>query len=243
MFKVPISGRINFVGGAKKRAGSIMRMTLFSKAQGGKSRDLDGSVVELEEPSVLQLQIGPEDVARFDRDGSDLVLVLKDGSMLRLVNFFVVTEEGRHDLTFVDEHGVNWWGQYGEVWDGFDIAEIEQINAFAPYIAPGLGLLGAGVAAAALAYDPNSPPDVTPDSRVTEEDTPVEGVVIATDEDDDTLSYEVTTQPKNGAVVMNPETGEYIYTPGPDYNGPDSFKVTVSDGNGESKTVTVDITV
>ncbi|WP_175471240.1 Ig-like domain-containing protein [Roseivivax marinus] len=225
-------------------------MTLFAKAQGRDFRDLEGSVVELGEPSVLQLHIGPEEVARFDRDGNDLVLVLKDGSVLRLVNFFVVTEQGRHDLTFVDENGVTWWGQYGEVWDGFDISEIEHGTAFAPVMPQGLGLLGGGLAAAALAYgpnslpdDPNSPPEVTADSQEIPEDTPVDGQVTAEDVDGDTLTYEVTDGPANGTVEIDTATGEYTYTPNPDYNGADSFDVTVTDGNGGSDTVTVGITV
>ncbi|MBK9081562.1 MAG: cadherin-like domain-containing protein [Rhizobiales bacterium] len=40
-----------------------------------------------------------------------------------------------------------------------------------------------------------------------------------------------------------PGDGRYTYTPDPNYAGPDSFVVTVSDGNGGVTTVTVPVTV
>ncbi|NNF55704.1 MAG: tandem-95 repeat protein, partial [Acidimicrobiales bacterium] len=62
------------------------------------------------------------------------------------------------------------------------------------------------------------------------EDTPVSGAVVAADvEDTDAaaMSYVVTTEPGHGSVVM---TGAgFEYTPEQDYNGADSFVVTVTD--------------
>ncbi|MDT0684711.1 VCBS domain-containing protein, partial [Roseicyclus sp. F158] len=89
----------------------------------------------------------------------------------------------------------------------------------------------------------NDAPVATPDSHETPEDTPVDGQVTAEDVDGDTLAFAVTDGPDNGTVEIDPETGEYTYTPGQDYNGEDSFDVTVTDGNGGSDTVTVEITV
>src|SRR5690554_120113 len=120
-----------------------MKAAVFLKAQNGSSRNFDGNHITLEEPSVVQLPIGPEQVARFDRTGNDLVLTLKDGSVLVIENFFVVADDGRNDLVFEDEEGVTWWAQYGEVWDGFDIAEIEDdvIAAVLPWTSMVGGLL------------------------------------------------------------------------------------------------------
>ena len=43
-------------------------------------------------------------------------------------------------------------------------------------------------------------------------------------------------------MVVNTD-GTYTYTPNAGYHGPDNFDVTVSDGNGGSVTVTVNVTV
>ena len=77
----------------------------------------------------------------------------------------------------------------------------------------------------------------------TPEDTPKSGTVKAFDQDGDTLGYTVDTQPTHGTLTLNSTTGAYTYTPAPDYHGPDSFVVEVSDGNGGTVLVTVDVTV
>ena len=94
--------------------------------------------------------------------------------------------------------------------------------------------------------DPNNP-DFDPATGnynvTTEEDTPVSGQVKATDADGDTLTFALgTTTPAHGTVVVNAD-GTWTYTPAADYNGSDSFTVTVSDGNGGTATSTVNIGV
>ncbi|WP_332608971.1 tandem-95 repeat protein, partial [Achromobacter sp. ESBL13] len=75
------------------------------------------------------------------------------------------------------------------------------------------------------------------------EDTAFTGRVSATDPDNDTLAYAVSTQPTHGLVIINTSTGVYTYTPSVDYNGSDSFVVTVSDGHGGTVQSTVSFTV
>jgi VCBS repeat-containing protein len=86
------------------------------------------------------------------------------------------------------------------------------------------------------------PPTVPNYTVTTPEDTPVAGKVTGVDLDGDSLSYALDTSPANGTVVVNPD-GTYTYTPGANFNGTDSFTVTVSDGNGGTVTSTVDVTV
>ncbi len=76
----------------------------------------------------------------------------------------------------------------------------------------------------------------------TPEDTPVAGRVKAYDVDGDTLSYTAGNPPGNGTVVVNPD-GSYVYTPKPNFNGQDSFTVTVSDGKGGVISIVVVVTV
>ncbi|MBK9081559.1 MAG: tandem-95 repeat protein [Rhizobiales bacterium] len=89
----------------------------------------------------------------------------------------------------------------------------------------------------------NDAPVASAPPATTAEDTPVSGAITASDVDGDALSFATTTPPAHGTVTVDPATGAYTYTPDPNYNGPDSFVVTVSDGNGGVTTVTVPVTV
>jgi YVTN family beta-propeller protein/VCBS repeat-containing protein len=71
----------------------------------------------------------------------------------------------------------------------------------------------------------------------------VAGQVTATDEDPgDTISYQITTQPTNGIVTLDPSTGQWLYTTNtPGAITADSFVVTASDGRGLSTSTTVTV--
>ena len=89
----------------------------------------------------------------------------------------------------------------------------------------------------------NDPPVAEDNQHTTEEDVPVNGQIDADDADGEPLTYEIGEAPKNGTVTLDPQTGEYTYTPNPDYNGPDEFTVIVTDPNGETDTATVVIDI
>ncbi len=96
---------------------------------------------------------------------------------------------------------------------------------------------------ATILIDPVNDAPVASDQRIsTAEDTPVEGTIAASDVDGDPLSYVVVTQPANGRVTID-TNGRYVYTPGSNFNGTDSFAVTISDGHGGIATATVTIDV
>lgn len=92
--------------------------------------------------------------------------------------------------------------------------------------------------------EPTTSANVTPesmaDSKITMANTPVIIDVIAndTDKDGDTLNIASVTQGANGTVVINSDD-TLTYTPEPDFNGPDNFEYTVSDGNGGFSQATV----
>ncbi|NOJ06385.1 tandem-95 repeat protein, partial [Vibrio splendidus] len=90
--------------------------------------------------------------------------------------------------------------------------------------------------------DNNNSPTGDTVSFVTDEDTPVNGTLSASDEDGDSLSFSKSTDPSNGTVVVD-ENGNWTYTPDENYNGNDSFTVEVSDGQGGIDTITVNIGV
>ncbi|MCD4483576.1 VCBS domain-containing protein, partial [Chromobacterium vaccinii] len=75
----------------------------------------------------------------------------------------------------------------------------------------------------------------------TAEDTPVSGQLHAQDVDaNDQLSYAASGNPQHGTVVLGKD-GSWTYTPNQDYNGSDSFKVTVTDKAGATDTITIHV--
>lgn len=78
-------------------------------------------------------------------------------------------------------------------------------------------------------------------SATTAEDAAVTVSIGAADVDGDALTY-TAAGAANGKVTFA-EGGKAIYTPNANFNGTDSFTVTVSDGKGGTATQTVNITV
>jgi hypothetical protein len=87
----------------------------------------------------------------------------------------------------------------------------------------------------------NSTPMAEPQAVSTDEDTAVAVTLTATDVDGDSLTYAVTVQPGNGTLSGAPPN--LNYTPNSDYNGPDAFSFTASDGAATSGAASVDIAV
>jgi hypothetical protein len=85
---------------------------------------------------------------------------------------------------------------------------------------------------------------VAPDVMVaTDEDTQLAIAMDATDVDGDALTFAAATQPAHGSVICPGDGSTCVYAPAGDYNGPDSFTYTVSDGNGGADAGTIDVVV
>jgi hypothetical protein len=87
-------------------------------------------------------------------------------------------------------------------------------------------------------YNPvpvNLPPTIAPVEIKTLVNGQIVGTVGAIDPEGDPLTFVLTDIPKYGTVQVNPD-GTYVYTPGMDYPGYDSFWLAVNDGdfNGEA---------
>jgi RHS repeat-associated protein len=73
------------------------------------------------------------------------------------------------------------------------------------------------------------------------EDTPASVILSGTDVDGDVLTFTVTGQPTHGSLSTS---GTHrVYTPAPNYHGPDSFTYVASDGALSSAAAIVSITV
>ncbi len=92
---------------------------------------------------------------------------------------------------------------------------------------------------------PNEPPTAaTTNSVVTDEDTASTAVPIgAADADGDVLSYVVKTgfEPTTGTVSF--AAGSFVYTPGANANGTDSFTILIDDGHGGTAEQAVTVTI
>jgi hypothetical protein len=91
----------------------------------------------------------------------------------------------------------------------------------------------------------NDLPTLTVPPVTTAEDTPV--TVSFTGADVETpaaaLRYAVVSGPAHGTLSGDPNTGQLLYTPAANYTGPDSFRLSVTDGDGATTEATAQITV
>ncbi|MEN9780654.1 MAG: hypothetical protein RL014_1802 [Pseudomonadota bacterium] len=89
----------------------------------------------------------------------------------------------------------------------------------------------------------NDAPVVANGSASTAEDTQLSASVpVATDVDSASLTYSLVGAATNGTVVLN-ANGSYTYTPKANFGGSDSFTYRVSDGQANSNTATVSLTI
>ncbi len=89
----------------------------------------------------------------------------------------------------------------------------------------------------------NDAPNAVPDTRTTDEDTPLNIAILNNDQDVDGDLLEVTafTNPSNG--VLEEIGDELRYTPKINFFGADEFEYTISDGSGLESTTLVTINV
>jgi VCBS repeat-containing protein len=93
----------------------------------------------------------------------------------------------------------------------------------------------------------NDAPVANDDVAFVQEDDEVTISVLGNDEDLDTddqlfiSEIPIVSAPEHGEVTINGTT--VTYTPVPNYNGPDTFDYTISDGNGGTATATVTVNV
>jgi IgA peptidase M64/Big-like domain-containing protein len=88
-----------------------------------------------------------------------------------------------------------------------------------------------------------STPVPAPSKLRTLEDQAVRARVIATDADDDRLTFSMKRSPAHATITLDGATGVYELVPAPNYFGADSFEYTVSDGHGNSASAQVAVEV
>ena len=87
----------------------------------------------------------------------------------------------------------------------------------------------------------NDKPEVANQSVDVDEDGSVSITLSGSDEEGDTLSFTVLSQPKNG--ILSGTAPSLSYSPNANYSGSDSFSYKANDGTADSNAATVTITV
>ena len=152
-----------------------MQAKVVDKKSGSHRVAENNQNIALDRPSVVVLKVAPEKVARYERHGNDLTLVLKDGQKIVIQGFFAraanpdsagelpaggenaatddapAQDDDRNDLVLEDDNGVAWWGQYPEQWSEFHFTEIEWSEGGFGYALLLLGVVAAGAAIAVAA--------------------------------------------------------------------------------------------
>lgn len=90
----------------------------------------------------------------------------------------------------------------------------------------------------------NIAPVASDGSAATSEELAVSGQLGATDSDNDPLSFQlVTSGSKGNAVITDPQTGAFTYTPKADASGVDTFTFKANDGTTDSNIATITVTI
>ena len=87
----------------------------------------------------------------------------------------------------------------------------------------------------------NAPPIVTAQSITTDEDTAQSIILTGSDIDSSALTFVIVNGPAHGSLSGTPPN--VTYTPASNYNGSDSFTFKANDGQADSNTATISITV
>ncbi|MBW3622530.1 MAG: tandem-95 repeat protein [Armatimonadetes bacterium] len=104
------------------------------------------------------------------------------------------------------------------------------------------GKADSNTAAVTLTVTPdNDAPLAQAQSVNLDEDTPKEIVLAGTDVESDPLTFSVVAPPRHGTLSGTPPN--LTYTPAPNYHGPDRFTFQARDGQLDSNTAAVSITV
>lgn len=85
------------------------------------------------------------------------------------------------------------------------------------------------------------PPAANPQNVTTDEDVPRPVTLTGTDPDTASLTFSIVASPTHGAIGGT--APNLTYTPGANYNGPDSFTFRANDGELDSTVATVSVTV
>jgi len=116
-------------------------------------------------------------------------------------------------------------------------------DAFTYAISDGAGGTATGSVTVSVVFS-NNPPVAVDDTLAATEDTPatLDAAANDTDADGGALVVSAVGQPSHGSTAIDAD-GRIVYTPAPNYHGPDAFTYTVADQIGATDAGAVTVTV
>lgn len=70
---------------------------------------IDTTNISLNHASIVHTKMSRDDIAEFVRDGNNLILVLKNGEVVVIENFFIIFDDVSSDLVFEEDGCVLYW--------------------------------------------------------------------------------------------------------------------------------------
>ena len=183
-----------------------------------------GPIVEDDKASGNEDTVISGNVLKNDNDVDGTIAVENAGTFETDNGSITINEDGSYEYT-PDE---NFNGS-----DSFEVTVVDDVGA------KSTSTLELSVS------DVNDGPVAEDDKASGVEDTVISGNVLKNDSDADgtiTVENAGTFDTDNGSITVN-ENGSYEYTPNENYNGSDSFEVTIVDNDGTTSTSTLELTV
>ncbi len=224
------NGSVTYAPAANFNGGDTFTYTI-SDGNGG----TDTATVTVSVSAVNDAPVANDDIATVDEDGSTSFAVLGndtdvDGDTPAVAS----VTQGASGAVSINANGTLMYTPS---------ANFNGADSFTYTVSDGNG--GTDTAAVTVTISAvNDPPTANADSAAVAEDGSVNVAVLGNDSDpeSDTLTVTAVTQGSFGAVSINPDK-TVRYAPSANYNGPDSFTYTISDGNGGSATASVTMAV
>ncbi len=197
--------------------------------------ETDTALVSVTVNPVNDVPVAVDDVASLDEDSSTVIDVLANDSDIDgdVLSVAAVTQPA-HGVAVVNADGTVTYTP---------VANYNGADSFTYTVTDPDG--ATDTALVSVTVNPlNDAPVAVDDVAALDEDssTVIEVLDNDSDIDGDVLIVTAVTQPTHGVAVVNAD-GTVTYTPVADYNGPDSFTYTISDGAGGTDTATVSLTV
>src|SRR5690606_12029297 len=105
-----------------------MLETIYDKVSVA-SRSVPESAIVVKPPGVVQLPYGRGDVVGFRRESLDLVLQLRTGKSIRIVNFYEKANGCTpNELVLEDADGTLWWARPSDGMADFQFRQIQSVD-------------------------------------------------------------------------------------------------------------------
>ena len=184
------------------------------------------SAYQIEEDTSLTITVSLID-PDTELDDIDLTIESSNIGVVSNDNIDIIKDEEKRTIFIIPGVDVN-----GETMITLRVYNIKNTNSETLYSIP------------LTVYPENNPPIINSFNHTISEDSFCKHNITASDPEDDTIQFEIYSQPINGRITyFNEFSGEFIYVPYPNFHGKDIIKFVAHDGMEYSEPGTIEITI